>query len=397
MFSSLSTLPVDPLLGLIVKFNEDSNPKKIDLGVGVYRDGQGNTPVLAAVKTAETFLLESEQSKSYVGALGNLEYNALISELVLGKDCEALASGRVKTLQTPGGCGALRVAAELLVRSEEHGTLWVSDPTWANHVPLLGGAGLKIQSYKYYDFDNHQINFEGMLESLNRAKPADIVLLHGCCHNPCGADLSPEQWDVIAQLCLEKQLLPLIDVAYQGFGKNLELDAYGPRLMAETLPELLICVSCSKNFGLYRERVGAVLVVGENQDAAAKALSHMCTVARGLYSMPPSHGASIVAEVLKSQELRQQWQGELDLMRTRIQALRSQLRQALAPRFGDERFAFIESEFGMFSFLGISEAEVERLAADYSIYMASSSRINLAGLNEANFDYFIESLGLVIS
>lgn len=395
MFSYLDALPADPLLGLIAAFKADPNPNKVDLGVGIYRDEGGETPVLAAVKKAEKILLENEPSKAYVGAVGNEAFNQRISQLALGGAYSALG-GRVKTIQTPGGCGALRVAAELMVRADKNAKLWVSNPTWANHVPLMGSAGLEIQEYRYYDYAGHRVEFEAMLEDLERAKEGDIVLLHGCCHNPSGADLSFEQWQLLLKLLQRKRLLPLVDMAYQGFGQNLDDDAYGARLLAANLPELLICVSCSKNFGLYRERVGAVIVIAETDEKASTAMSHLCSITRGIYSMPPSHGASIVAEILGSTELNAQWRAELQQMRSRIQGVRSGLKQGMAQKYG-HRFDFIEGEFGMFSFLGISPAEVERLAKEYSIYMAGSSRINLAGINPFNIEYCVDAFTEVIS
>jgi aspartate aminotransferase len=395
MFSYLDALPADPLLGLIAAYKKDPNPNKVDLGVGIYRDEGGETPVLEAVKIAEKKLLETESSKAYVGAVGNEAFNHAIAALTLGGAHSALA-GRVKTLQTPGGCGALRVAAELLVRADSKTKLWVSNPTWANHVPLLGNAGLQIQEYRYYDYEGHRLDFEGMLEDLETASEGDVVLLHGCCHNPCGADLSFEQWQLLLKVLQRKRLMPLVDMAYQGFGQGLDDDAYGARLLAANLPELLVCVSCSKNFGLYRERVGAVIVIAETDQQASTAMSHLCSITRGIYSMPPSHGASIVAQILDNAELTGQWHAELSQMRSRIQGVRSGLKQGLSAQFGS-RFHFIEGEQGMFSFLGCTPAEVQRLASDYSIYMAGSSRINLAGLNPFNIEYCVDAFTEVIS
>jgi len=401
MFEKLSHLPPDPLLGLISKYNADENPQKVDLGVGVYRDAHGNTPVLRAVKAAEDILLRRENSKVYVGPAGNLAYNRLVAELLLGMEHPVWEQGRVISLQTPGGCGALRVGAELLKRADPGRAIWVSDPTWANHVPLLGQVGLELKTYPYYNFDTHAVDFRAMIEGLQQASAGDVVLLHACCHNPSGADLSREQWVQIVDLCLERQLLPLIDSAYQGFGDDLEGDAFGPRLAAQKLPEVVMCLSCSKNFGLYRERVGAVVLVARNKTEAEAAMTHLASITRALYSMPPSHGASVVAEILQSEVLRDQWLRELTAMSRRLRELRDELAGRMRELIGVDsgghsRFDFIRHEKGMFSFLGITEQQVSRLALEFSIYMAASSRICLAGLNPHNIEYFSSALASIL-
>ncbi|WP_096086331.1 amino acid aminotransferase [Agaribacterium haliotis] len=396
MFEQLTTLSPDPLLGLIKRFAQDPRPEKIDLGVGVYRDDSGQTPVLAAVKAAESQLLQSESSKSYVGPAGNLEFCSAMAELLFGRDLSAKLQARVASLQTPGGCGALRVLGETIVRANQKARLWASDPTWANHLPLLGSAGLQINNYRYYDFAGHGLDFDGMMSDLQQAQAGDVLLLHACCHNPSGADLNQQQWQQVIELCQQQNLVPLIDVAYLGFGDGLDEDAYGLRLAVERLPEVLIAVSCSKNFGLYRERVGAAFVISENAASAQACFSHMASITRAMYSMPPSHGASVVAAILDDETLAQQWLSELTQMRERIQSLRSQLRQSLADELGHDRFAFIEAEKGMFSFLGLDADQVQRLAEDFGIYMADSSRINLAGLNSGNLAHLVSSLKLML-
>ncbi|WNO11700.1 amino acid aminotransferase [Teredinibacter sp. KSP-S5-2] len=396
MLDSLPLLPVDPILGLIEKYKNDANANKIDLGVGVYRDESGATPVFSSVKRAEHWLLETEQSKAYVGPAGNPDFNRLISDLVLGESHPALKDGRVATVQTPGGCGALRVAAELIVRAKATARIWVSNPTWGNHVPLLGDAGLTIQSYPYYNFDTHQLDFEGMLEGLSKASPGDLVLLHACCHNPSGADLSAEQWRLLAGFMLDRQLVPFIDMAYQGFGDGLEDDRYGLSYLAENLPEVIFAISCSKNFGLYRERVGAVGVVSSAVSQTGVILSQLNNVVRGIYSMPPSHGASVVARVLMDEELQASWVAELQGMRLRIVDMRNRFCEKVAAAGCGDRFAHIANQKGMFSFLGLSEAQVHKMAADYSVYMVDSSRISLAGLRESNIDYFVDAVINVI-
>ncbi len=395
MFESLSLLPPDPLLGLIQRYQQDTNPQKMDLGVGVYRDEKGQTPVLASVKEAEQWLLANEPSKAYVGPLGNVVFLDALGQILFG-DAVPDAS-RLASIQTPGGCGALRVIAELLVKSRRDCRIWVSDPTWANHVPLLGGAGgqhgsVSIISYPYYDFGESRLNFDAMLAALQQAQAGDVVLLHACCHNPAGADLDKDQWLQVIELCAEKALVPLIDAAYQGFGDGLDADAYGVQLAVSRLPEVLVAVSCSKNFGLYRERVGAIYVLAEKPAQAEIISSHLKSITRGIYSMPPSHGASVVATILKSEALDLSWREELDHMRGRIQGVRSHLAGALRTATASARFDFIEREKGMFSFLGLTPEQVALLAEKHSIYMADSSRINLAGINDENLSYLVASL-----
>lgn len=396
MFEQLKTLAADPLLGLMVKYRNDMRSTKIDLGVGVYKDASGFTPVLSSVKQAEDFLLRHEDSKSYVGPAGNLAFGEAMTRLVFGDQHIAVAENRLVALQTPGGCGALRILAELIKRSDCGATVWVSDPTWANHIPLLGDAGLTLKTYPYYDHETQGVCFEDMQACLQQAEPGDVVLLHGCCHNPSGADLSAEQWQCIVELMMERQLVPLIDIAYQGFGESLEADTYGVRLASNHLPDVMVAVSCSKNFGLYRERVGCAFVVTRESKTATCSLTHLMAIARGIYSMPPSHGASIVATILQSQDLATNWHSELEAMNARIQWVRHEFTQEIRQQLGSERFGFITSQKGMFSFLGISSQEVASLADDYGIYMADSSRVSLSGLNEANLSYFCDSLSAVI-
>lgn len=391
MFEQLNSLPADPLLGLIEKVRNDSRAEKVDLGVGIYKNGEGLTPVLDCVKVAEQTILASEDSKAYVGPSGNAIFNTAMRKLVFGEHSNTLGD-RLVGFQMPGGCGALRVLAETLVISKPACTVWVSDPTWVNHVPLLCSAGIELKTYPYYDFEHSSLRFADMLQSLEQASGGDVVLLHGCCHNPSGADLSKQQWDQVVELCQRKALVPFIDMAYQGFGDGIDDDAYGVRLAASKLPELLVAVSCSKNFGLYRERVGAAFVLAEHQSVAAKVDSHMKSITRGMYSMPPSHGASIVATILSSQSATQNWTHELHDMRSRISSLRVQLSEGLRNATGSSRFDFIEHQKGMFSFLGIDQAQVSALARDYGIYMADSSRINLAGLNANNMAYCVDAL-----
>ena len=400
MFENLKVLPQDPLLGLLLKFRSDTRSNKVDLGVGVYKDAKGDTPVLDCVKQAEKKLLASEDTKSYVGPAGNQSFNDNITRLIFGETLSNTFSSRLSALQTPGGCGALRALAELIKRSspaKANPVVWVSDPTWANHIPLLGDAGLALNTYTYYNEQKHLVMFDQMMETLGQAKEGDVVLLHACCHNPSGADLSVSQWDELVEFLLLKKLIPLVDIAYLGFGKGLLDDAYGARRVVETLPKAMVAVSCSKSFGLYRERVGCALILSKDRNQSTAAHAHLMNIVRGIYSMPPSHGAAIVAEILTTPELNRQWQEELSRMRERIIAIRSSLSEDLKARLGSDRFDFIAKQTGMFSFLGVSEEQVERLASDYGIYMASNSRMNLAGLNENNLEYFCESLIKVLA
>jgi len=397
MFQSLQTLPADPILGLMAEYRADTNPNKIDLGIGVYKDEQGNTPVMAAVKEAEARILQSQMSKSYVGPVGDVNYNETVAELLLSTSIKNKLGDRRITVQSPGGCGGLRLAAEFIKKANAAATVWVSDPTWANHVPLLGSAGLTIENYPYYDYASHSIRFDEMLRTLEQVKPGDVVLLHGCCHNPCGADLNQEQWRSVRDLALKNGFTVLIDLAYQGLGDGLTEDTYGVRLMAEALPELLVVSSCSKNFGLYRERTGALTVICETGDAAAVAKTQVAASARAMYSMPPDHGSAIVDLILNDEQLRKSWDHELTGMRDRINGLRAQLVSQIQSTDVNRDFSFIQNEKGMFSFLGVSVEQVQTLVKDYSIYLVNSSRINVAGINNSNIEYLANSLAKVLA
>ena len=396
MLENLEQLPADPILGLSAAFKEDSNPNKVDLGVGVYKDEQGRTPVMAAVKEAERRILNSEDTKSYLGQAGIETLNSGVERLLFGADHPKLASGQVQTLQSPGGCGALRVAAEVLMRARPDTLIWVSDPTWPNHEPLLGSAGVKLRSHPYYDPATHGVDFEAMMAALGQAPANDVVLFHGCCHNPCGADLSQDQWLEVTRLVVERQLLPFVDIAYLGLGDGLDEDAFGVRHLAERCPELIVASSCSKNFGLYRERVGALSFVTPSKEQSIRVRSHGATIARGIYSTPPSHGGAIVGSILDSAELTQQWTDELTEMRNRINGIRGAFAEALRASCGNDDFDFIANHRGMFSFLGLSPGQVQRLKEEFSIYAVSSSRINVAGLTPGNLTYVADAIARVL-
>ena len=397
MFQSLQALPPDPILGLTAAFKADANPNKIDLGMGVYKDGVGNTPIMKAVKQAEKIILQSQDSKTYVGPNGAADYNETIAKLILGQDLLRNLSKRRVTVQTPGGCGGLRLAAEFISKANAEATVWVSDPTWANHKPLIGSAGLKFKSYPYYDQESHSVKFVDMLKILQQVPQGDLVLLHGCCHNPSGADLSPEQWEAVRDVALQQGFNVFIDLAYQGMGTGLEEDVHGVRLLAESLPELIIVSSCSKNFGLYRERTGAVTLVCDSDESCATASTVLTAAARANYSMPPDHGAAIVQLIMNTPELRSSWEEELKEIRDRINRLRSQFVQKLKDAEIARDFGFIENEKGMFSFLGVNAGQIKTLIENYSIYLVNSSRINVASINDNNIDYLVNSLAEVLA
>lgn len=396
MFETLKPPPPDAILGIMTLFRADPHPGKIDLSVGVYQDEQGRTPVLASVKRAEQAILAAQDSKTYVSIAGNAAFNKGIEEVLYGKDHPALKAGRVATVQTPGGSGGLSVAGHLIARAKPNARVYVSEPTWPNHQPLLKVAGLNLDTYPYYDYAKHLVDFEPMIAKLDKASAGDLVLIHGCCHNPCGADLSKEQWQELTKLCERRGLVPFIDLAYQGLAEGLDEDAYGVRLMAERLPEVVVVSSSSKNLGLYRERVGAASVVSASAEAAKITGANAANVARGLYSMPPDHGAAIVGHIFGNPDLRALWVKELAEMRSRINGLRTLLVAKLAARNTPMDFSFIERERGMFSFLGITKEQVVRLREEFHVYMVESSRVNIAGINHGNVDRVADSIAAVL-
>jgi aspartate aminotransferase len=392
LFQQLDRLASDSILGLMAKYRADSSTMKVDLGVGVYRDLSGNTPVLACVRRAEQEVLAAQTTKSYVSAAGREEFNSAVEELVLGPAHVARRDRRARTVQAPGGCGALRLGAELIRSAAATATVHISDPTWGNHTPLLGSSGLRLERYPYYDTAAHVLRFDAMLERLDRAAEGDVVLIHGCCHNPSGADLDSAQWQALVQLLKRRRLVPFLDVAYLGFAVDLDADVAGVRLMTEQLPEALIAVSFSKNLGLYRERVGALIAIGENEARADAVLSHVLQLARGNYSMPPDHGAAIAARIFADPELKRQWIEELAGMRSRIFEMRGLLAAQLCKVAGDTRFDFIRTQRGMFSLLGVSPQAVDRLRDQHHIYMTQDSRMNLAGIMSNNVNYVADAI-----
>jgi aspartate aminotransferase len=395
MFGHLEALPPDPILGVTAAFRRDPDPGKVDLGVGVYRDEGGITPVPAAVRAAERELLASQTTKTYVGPAGNLEFNDRIVDLALGP-LAAEIKDRTATIQTVGGCGALRMAAELLHAASPGSAVHVSEPTWANHEPLLGNSGLTLRRYPYYDPETRDVAFDRMLAWLEGAPAGDVVLLHACCHNPTGVDLDLAQWSAVADVLDRRRLVPFVDLAYQGFGDDLETDAAGLRLLASRLPTLLLAISCSKNFGLYRERVGALAVVAESPKTARALATHQARTGRRMYSMPPDHGAAIAARVLGDAGLLRSWQDELAAMVARVKSLRRLLADRLSARRPDLDFAWLTHQRGMFSLLGLAPPAVAALCEVEHVYMTPDGRINVAGVSDANVDRVADSIVRVL-
>ena len=395
MFGSLKALPADPILGLLAKYRKDDNPNKIDLGVGVYKNEEGHTAVLNCVKKAEQHRIDTEDSKVYIGPTGSDLFNDEMAKLIFG-DHKVLAENRARTISTPGGTGSLRVAAEFIKTCKPGATIWVSNPTWANHTGLFEAAGLTVKTYPYYDYENKNLDFDGMLAALKQVASDDVVLLHACCHNPSGMDLNQEQWQQVADVAKSVGFTPLVDMAYQGFGAGLDEDAYGLRLMADSVKQMIVCSSCSKNFGLYRERIGGCTIIGESSISVDIAHSVLLSVVRVIYSMPPAHGAAIVETILSSEELRNEWYRELKEMRDRINGNRQLIVDKLVANGVTRDFSFITCQAGMFSFLGITPEQVQQLQDEYSIYMVGSSRMSIAGIANSNVDYLAESIAKVL-
>ena len=396
MLEILQPLPEDPLLGVMAAYRRDTDPRKVDLGVGVYKTEAGDTPIPAAITAAMERSAASQKTKVYVGQGGNERFNRAMLEIAFGADHAAVKDGRAAALQVPGGSGALRLGAELVNVARPGATLHVSIPTWANHVPLLSNAGLKMATYPYFDRATGGVDAAAMLAHLETLPAGDLVLLHGCCHNPTGADLSRAQWDAVAEVLARRGLVPFVDIAYQGLGDGLEADAYGVRLMAERLPEVIVAVSCSKNFGLYRERTGATFVISPTAERTGNAMGQLRKIARGMYSMPPDHGAELVALVWEDAALRQQWREELEAMRVRVEELRGLLVSGLKALRGDVDYSFVQRQKGMFSLLPLNTTQIQRLRDEHHIYMPGDGRINVAGISRRNVEYVAQSLAAVI-
>lgn len=393
-FDAIGRVPGDPILGLMEAYAQDSNPRKFDLGVGVYKDAQGLTPIPEAVKIAEARLVESQDTKTYIGGHGNPLFGKVINELVLGADSALIAEQRAGATQTPGGTGALRLAADFIAQCLPGKGVWLSNPTWPIHETIFAAAGVKISHYPYVGSDN-RLDVDAMLAALNEVPKGDVVLLHACCHNPTGFDLSHNDWQRVLDVVRSRDLLPLIDFAYQGFGDGLEQDAWSTRLFAAELPELLITSSCSKNFGLYRDRTGALIVCAKSADKLIDIRSQLAHIARNLWSTPPDHGAAVVATILADPELKRRWADEVEAMRLRIAQLRSGLVEALEPHGLRERFAHIGVQRGMFSYTGLSPEQVKNLREHHSVYMVSSGRANVAGIDATRLDLLAEAIANV--
>lgn len=397
MFENLAKAPADPILGLAEIYKTDERANKINLSIGIYKDENTVTPILNSVKKAEAALLQNEQNKVYLPIEGLASYNLATQKLILGDDNPLIQNGRVKTAQTPGGTGALKVIADFLRLKTAIGKIWVSNPTWPNHRSVFETAGLEVKQYRYYDNQNCNIDFDAMLDDLNQIPAGDAVLLHGCCHNPTGIDPTPEQWQTILQLASQKGWLPVFDIAYQGFGVGIDEDAFAIRLFADHLPELLIASSYSKNFGLYNERIGALTLIAKNADIADKAFSQIKTLIRANYSNPPALGGHIVSYILNNPEMKEEWLEELTVMRQRIHRMRQLFVKTLQEKGVKRDFSFITKQNGMFSFSGLTEEQVLTLRNDYGIYIVNSGRINVAGMTLDNMSMLCESIVKVIS
>ena len=389
MFETLKPTPPDKIIELLGLFREDPRADKIDLGVGVYKDAAGRTPVMRAVKAAEARLLKEQDTKAYVGLLGDPDFVRAMAELALG---DAVPAERLAGAQTPGGTGAIRQLCELIRRANPDATVWLSDPTWPNHPAILGYVGIPAKTYRYFDEATRGVDFAAMMADLEGVQPGDVLLLHGCCHNPTGANLSLDQWAAVGELVLRKGAVPLIDLAYQGFGDGLDADVAGVRVIAKAVPELMLAVSCSKNFGLYRDRVGAALVLSPDKATADVARMNLASLNRLNYSFPPDHGGKVVALILGDPALKADWMAELEAMRLRMLELRQGLADALRRETNSDRFDFVAKHRGMFSKLGASPEQVLALRHDHGIYAVGDSRINVAGLPADRLDRIARAL-----
>lgn len=387
-------MPADAILGLIAEHREDPRANKIDLGVGVYRNAAGDTPVLDSVKKAEHRLLDTQTSKSYIGTAGDPAFNAAMQAMTFA---DSAPDDRLVTIQTPGGSGSLRVAAGLLLRACADTTVWVTEPTWANHVPLLGGAGLQLKPFPYYDAKRHVIEIDAMLDALRTAPKNDVVLLHACCHNPSGLDPTEDEWLAIADIIVERELVPFVDSAYQGFARNIDDDSFIIRHLAARVPEMIVSNSCSKNFGLYRDRVGTISLLSADAAISGVMSSQINNYVRTLYSVPPDHGAAVVSMILNDDALRAEWLTELNAMRDRLNDMRVLLHSELQQKAPDHDFSHLVRANGMFCFLGISADQVARMKQDFGIYMVNSSRINVAGITPENVSHLSDAIAEVVN
>ncbi|EKF9593374.1 aromatic amino acid transaminase [Vibrio cholerae] len=389
MFTHLPAPVLDPILSLSVAFRNDPRPQKVDLGIGVYKNSLGETPIMRAVALAQDKVVASQKTKSYVGLAGCEEFNQSMMQLVLGSTLDV---ERTIAIQTPGASGALRMLGDLMRVAQPDTTVWITDPSYVNHKPVMEAAGLKVRYYRYFSRETKMVDTEQMLAELAQAGTKDVVLLHGCCHNPTGADIDFSAWQAITELAQKNGFIPFVDIAYQGFGDGLEQDAQGLRYMAERMEEMLITTSCSKNFGLYRERTGAAIVIGKNQQEVTNARGKMLTLARSTYTMPPDHGAALVKTVLRDEQLTAIWKQELSEMQQRLLTLRKNLCNELRNQHNTRQFDFIESHRGMFTVLGFSAEQMGRLREEFAIYGVADGRINIAGLTEKDIPYVANAI-----
>ena len=396
MFEKVVAAPADPILGLTEEFKKDPRAEKINLGVGIYKNEQGETPVLATVKKAEAALIETEKTKSYLTIEGTAEYALAVQKLLFGDQSEIVTNKLAKTAQAPGGTGALRVAGEFIKRQLDGAKIWISNPTWANHNGVFTAAGIETAQYSYYNAETKDKDFAAMLADLEKAAEGDVVLLHGCCHNPTGIDPTEAEWETLAKLVADKKLLPLFDFAYQGFAKGVEEDAQGLRIFAQYNKEILVASSFSKNFGLYNERVGAFTLVAASEEVATTAFSQVKAIIRSIYSNPPAHGSAVVTHILNNAELRAEWEQEVKEMRDRIQEMRELFVATLKEQGVDADFSFIERQNGMFSFSGLSKEQVNRLKDEFAIYIVGSGRISVAGMTRSNMLPLCQGIAAVL-
>ena len=390
MFESYKAPPADSIVELMLAFRNDARSDKKDLGIGVYKDSDGLTPVMRAVKASEKKIWETESSKSYLGLAGDEQFCGHILDLVLGND---VARERIRSIQTVGGGAAVRLLCDLLAAGDWNGSIWIPNPTWINHVPIANAAGLKVREYTYLNRATSEVDFQRMMDDLKRANRGDAVLLHGCCHNPTGADLSADQWRSLIELIQKLGLLPFVDVAYQGFGDGLEQDVAGIRALAAGVPEMLLSTSCSKNFGVYRDRVGTAILIANDGAAADKARAVLLAKGRVNYSFPPNHGAATVSAIFNDDTLLSDWKAELEGMRARMVANRSTLADQLKRATNSDRFDFVKRHKGMFSLLGLTEAQILRLRAEFAIFMPPDGRMNIAAVSESD----VETIGAAIA
>ena len=397
MFEIIKPAKPDPILGLTEKFNLDNRSNKINLSVGIYQDSQGQTPTFDSVRKAEEILLQNESDKSYKPIIGDEEFGLLVKDLVLGKNITKQRENTAKSIHTPGGTGALRVVMDYFSKFHQNSVFWISKPSWPNHKQIINSTNLNFNEYSYFNSEDNQLNFNSMINDLSNVKSGDVVLLHGCCHNPTGIDLNQSQWETISDLLLSKKAIPLIDFAYQGFGDGLNEDSEGLRKIVQKNPESIICSSFSKNFGLYSERVGSLTILSSDNLVLENVVSQMKVCIRSNYSNPPSHGGDIVKLILSNPTMRKEWEKELSQIRNRMKKMRNDLVLKLQKLDSKKDFSFIKSQRGMFSISGLDKEQVNELREKYAIYIVDSGRINIAGINSNNIDRLSESIVSVIS